>query len=1101
MLATLCCLVALQSDLKAQFTHPPDSTRPGVYWYFMEGNMSKAGIKADLEAMKRAGIGAAIFFEVNIGVPKGPVKYMSPEWLDLVGYAIKEADRLGMRIDMATGPGWCGTGGPWIKPDEAMQHLVSAEISVQGPATFSGKLPQPKPRTPFFGMGSLTPELAKQWASFYRDEVVLACPTPSGGAKIQDLDEKSLVYRPSFSSMAGTKAFLSEQEDTVPSGATIPSGKVIDVTKYMTSDGTLNWQVPSGKWTILRFGRTLTGQTTRPAPDAGLGFESDKFDRAGITDHLHRYLDPILKAAGPRTPGRGLVDLHFDSWEMGSQNWSPRFRTEFRRHCGYDPTPFLPVMAGKVVDSVEISERFLWDLRETAQSLVLANHMGVLRERGKQDGLSLSIEPYDLNPASDLSLGGAADVPMGEFWSKGYGYNTEYSVIEAVSAGHTNGRPVIGAESFTADDRDRWFQHPNSMKAQTDWAFSAGLNKLYFHRYQHQPSLTDLPGMTMAIYGVHWERTETWWDLVKPYHEYIARCQEMLRQGLPVADILYLVPEGAPNVFVAPLGATVGMLPDRRGYNFDACSPERLIQAAKVKDGRIVFPDGMSYRLLVLPKVQTMTPRLLQKVASLLQDGASIQGTLPTHSPSLRGYPRCDAEVRLLSTALGLANTMSRDGHLTIDSPSDDPLTLLDKSHWIWTDEGDARVAVPLAERTFHKRFSIDRSIAGMTATAAFLGDNSFRIKVNGYEIIRGKDFDHFEISDTAGYLHRGENEIEAFVTNEGEKPNPAGLLGNLEIRFEDGSRQSIGTDETWSSVGHGVKDLGTYDIAPWNLGPGLVTSNSLYPPYATTARLLRDTLHVLPDVESKDRLRYAHRRLKDQDIYFLANRSDDVFEGTVELRADQGTPQWWDPMTGSTRPLPLFSRKAGVTSIPLRLEGLQSGFVVFSPTSGPEKGLNFTKPVLAETLTRAWTVTFDPQRGGPASVEFDHLTDWSTRPEGAIRYYSGKATYTKTFDTSVTGAAVLSLGNVANIASVTLNGKDLGVAWCAPWRLDIPAGLLKPTGNRLEIQVANLWPNRLIGDSKLPVGERMTKTTWNPFNPDSPLLPSGLLGPVQILR
>ncbi|RYG27793.1 glycosyl hydrolase, partial [bacterium] len=352
---------------------------------------------------------------------------------------------------------------------------------------------------------------------------------------MSDLDEKSLVYRAPFSSAAGVKPYLVPDPDA-PS--TVRAAQVVDLTA-VARDGTLRWNVPPGRWTILRFGRTLTGQTTRPAPDAGLGFETDKFETRGIESHLATFIDSIVKQTGPNVRrGRGLTMLHFDSWEMGAQNWSPHFRRLFRERRGYDPLPYLPVMAGRIVDSVNVSERFLWDLRQTAQELVIANHLGPIRARAKRYGLGLDVEPYDMNPTSDLALGATADVPMGEFWSKGFGYDSEYSVNEAVSIAHTNGRPIVGAEAFTADERDGWLQHPASMKAQTDWALATGINRFAIHRYQHQPDPNAFPGMTMGPYGVHWERTQTWWDLVPAYHRYLARCQNVMRQGLPVADIL-----------------------------------------------------------------------------------------------------------------------------------------------------------------------------------------------------------------------------------------------------------------------------------------------------------------------------------------------------------------------------------------------------------------------------------------------------------------------------------------------------------------------------------------------------------------------------------
>lgn len=960
--------------LEWEFATPPESARPWVYWYFMDGNLTREGITADLEAMKRAGIGGAIFLEVGIGIPRGPVKFMSPEWRELFVHAAKEADRLGIELVLGAGPGWCGTGGPWVKPEQSMQHLVASETQVKGPARFEGALPRPQPRTPFFGEQTLTPELAKAWKEFYRDVAVLAFPTPRGEARIADVDEKALYYRAPYSSRPGVKPFLPEPAagGVTNKGECIATSQVLDLTGKLGADGKLAWDAPAGEWTIMRLGRTVTGQTTRPAPAPGLGFESDKFDAAALDAHYEAFIAPLIKAAGEnRRPGRGLTTLHFDSWEMSSQNWSERFREEFETRRGYDPLRYLPALSGRVVESREVSERFLWDLRQTAQELVVENHAGRLKELGRKHGLVFSIEPYDLNPCADLELGAVADVPMCEFWSTGHGFSTEFSCIEAASLAHTLGRPVVAAEAFTAAASEGWLQHPGSMKAQGDWAFCAGINRLAFHRYQHQPAPDRFPGMTMGPYGVHWESTQTWWPMVPAYHMYLARCQHLLRGGAAVADILYLAPEGAPHVFRAPKSALMSGLPDRRGYNFDGCAPSILMERAKVKDGKIIFPGGTSYRVMVLPQFETMTPKLMQKIVELAEAGATVimSGPAPSRSPSLVGYPQCDEQVKRLAARLADAG---RRG-------------------------GKGRVIATEAQRAL--------------------------------EPPKGEEFP------------------------------------------------------------------------------------DIYLDYAATARML-EAMGVAPDFESDGNLRYTHRRVGEAEVYFVGNRDGKPVAANCRFRVSGRRPEWWDPATGEQRELTEFEERDERISVPVRLEAHESGFVVFRKkvdANAGEKGndvktagVNFPEVKPVQAIDGAWEVAFDPKWGGPEKVVFEKLEDWSKRPEPGIRNYSGRAVYRTTFD-AVDAAGrtgerfYVSLGDVKVMASVRLNGKDLGVAWTAPWRVEIPAGTLKEKGNRLEITVANLWINRLIGDAALPKEKRLAWTTWNPYKPDSALQPSGLMGPVAL--
>jgi hypothetical protein len=647
-------------QLKKSFLNPPDSVRPGVYWYFMDGNLSREAITADLESMKEAGIGNVIFLEVNVGIPRGKVDFLSKEWLELFTHIEKEAKRLGINITLGLGPGWTGSGGPWVNPGQSMQHLISSTQEVDGPVKLKITLPKPELKKPYFGEDGLTKELKLKRDAFYEDVAVLAFPTPLVPSSIENINEKALYYREPYSSKQGVKQFLPAPANykSTPDHSAIDKSGIINLTNLLQPDGTLNWDVPTGKWTIMRFGRANNGAVTRPAPIPGVGFECDKFDTVAFNEHFKEFIGKLIPESSSLSKQNkgGLTTLHMDSWEMGSQNWSSDFRKEFQRRRGYDPLLYFPVYAGRVVGSYEMSERFLWDLRLTAQELVIEYHAQHVKKVGQRYGLNLSIEPYDMNPTADLDLGAVADIPMGEFWNKGLGYNTSFSCIEATSIAHILGRPVVQAEAFTSDwDKEKFISFPGNMKNQSDWAFCTGINRFVFHTFAHKPYGDQLrPGMTMGGYGVHWDRGQTWWPMVSAYHKYVSRCSFLLQQGRTVADILYLTPEGAPHVFRPPASAMVGndTIPDRRGYNFDGCSPNMLIADASVKDHQIVFSSGATYKLLVLPAFETMTPELLEKIKTLVSDGAILVGTPPHKSPSLVHYPECDNIVQ--STAIQL---------------------------------------------------------------------------------------------------------------------------------------------------------------------------------------------------------------------------------------------------------------------------------------------------------------------------------------------------------------------------------------------------------------------------------------------------------------
>jgi hypothetical protein len=980
---------SVQADnLKASFITPPDSVRPGVYWYFMDGNLSREGMTKDLESMKKAGIGNVLFLEVNIGVPRGPIDFMSEQWQELFKHAVSETKRLGMTFTLGIGPGWSGSGGPWVKPAESMQHLVYSVTEVSGPTVKSIQLPKPDPRKPYFGEKTLNEDLKKQWLDYYQDAFVLAFPTPSSSTKIQDIDEKALYYREPFSSKKGVKPFLPEPlaNSGIPAQASVDPKQIVDLTKYLQKDGTLNWKAPAGKWTIMRFGSRNNGAITRPAPLPGLGFECDKFDTVAFRDHLDQYVGKLLKKVeNPQTSnGAGWNMLHMDSWEMGAQNWTANFRKEFQKRRGYDPLPYFPVYSGQVVGNAELSERFLWDLRQTSQELVVENHALYLKKYGRKYGFRLSIEPYDMNPCADFDLGSAADVPMCEFWSKGYGFKTAFSCIEASSIANIIGAPVVGAESFTSESKEAWKLYPTVIKNQGDWAFCTGINRFVYHTFAHKP-LDDKyqPGMTMAQYGVHWDRGQTWWPLASGYHTYVSRCSHLLQQGRKVADILYLIPEGAPHVFLPPASAMEGndTIPDHKGYNFDGCSAQLLISKASVSNKKIVFPGGASYQVLVLPNYKTMTPKLLDKIASLVRDGATVIGNPPVQSPSLVGYPLCDAQIQK-------------------------------KALSVW---------------------------------------QSTQVPAKITKVNYGK-----------GTIFRG---------------------GNLN-EYAQGE---------------------------------------IYPSYDATKAILKQ-MNVAEDFTSTGEIRYIHKTLSDKDIYFVSNRTNQLFQADCTFRRAKGFAELWDPINGKSYSLPQTKTEIGTTTISLDFDRYQSYFVVFSETA--DNNLPAFKSPLQTTvvqeLTGNWQLAFDPRWGGPESITFSSLDDWSKRPEEGIKYYSGIATYKKSF--SIESLAknttlFLNLGEVSNMARVKLNGQDLGIVWTAPWQVDITS-TVKSGENQLEIEVANLWANRLIGDENYPddgvkdkkwpewllnnqprPSQRYTFTTHRYYKKDMPLLKSGLIGPVTIIK
>jgi hypothetical protein len=1160
-----------------------------VYWFWKNGNISREGITADLEAMHRVGIGGVIMMEVALSVPQGPVPFFSERWRELFGHAAAEADRLGLKISMNSAPGWTGSGGAWVTPERSMQKVVASETEVSGPGRVDQVLTQPE-----------------TLHGFYRDIAVLAFPTPEGDYRIADIREKALYERGPFSSRPGVRpAFAAVAVyETVPPEQRILMHKIVDLTARMDASGRLVWDVPDGRWTILRFGHTSTGQTNRPAPSPGL--ECDKLDKEALDGHFRQFTAQLLADVGPRA-GQTLVATHLDSWEVGGQNWTGRFRDEFQRRRGYDPILYLPVMTGRVVESLEVSERFLWDLRQTVSEMIAENHGRHMRELAHRHGMWLSIEAYDMTPCDDMTLGETADVPMCEFWSNTF--DTRYSVKEATSVGHVYGKPVVAAEAFTSTES--WLLHPGSVKALGDWAFSEGVNRFVIHRYVHQPFRKIRPGLSLGPHGVHYERTQTWWELSRPWHEYLARCQYLLQQGRWIADVLYLSPEGAPNVFQAPE-------PAPKGYKFDACTPDALLTRVSVSQGALVLPDGSKYRLLVLPDAQAMTPTLLRKIKQVVEAGATVVGGPPKKSPSLSGYPHCDEEVEQLAGALwgageGSGFGVQGSGRWTAPGLEDlnrpgrasgkgrivwgsgfkrprprveDAGRRLTQARWIWHREGNPAASAPVGKRYFRRTLKLEEGVEIEWARAFMTADNAFELWINGGKAGEGNNFHTFYSIDVTRPIRPGVNVLAVMADNGGNSSNPAALVGTLVVRYRDGREAVFATDQQWQTTKEAGRDwatntespgwspameLGRLGMAPWGNPSMPVEKHEIYPPSKAIVALL-GRLRVPPDfvaavhsgaadasqferhpsrvrasagrpaitddARPNSPLRYAHRETDGTDVYFVSNGTVRLVQAACMFRVKDKAPELWHPETGRIRPLPQYSStEDGRTVVPLRFEPAESYFVVFRPSPGnvrsqPNRsahGKNFLEFKPLTDINGPWQVAFEPRWGGPEQpVTFKRLEDWSKSLDTRIKFYSGSATYTNTTNVPAQTIArgrrlYLDLGRVEVMAAVELNGKDLGALWKPPFRVEI-TDAVRAGPNTLVIKVVNLWPNRMIGDQRLPEdSERRANGTllrwpqwllegkpsptgryafasWKHWSADSPLLESGLLGPVAML-
>lgn len=442
-----------------------------------------------------------------------------------------------------------------------------------------------------------------------------------------------------------------------PKERVIATSNVIDLTSKMQKDGSLNWDVPAGKWVIQRLGYSLTGEKNHPATREATGYEVDKLNRKYVDRYVKEYVDMISGALGPYF-GKSFRYFLMDSWEASNENWTDDMLAQFRRLRGYDPVPFLPTLSGRVVESSEASDRFLWDFRRTLADLLAENHYHAATEYFNKHGVGLYAEAMGagLPTTGDGLLNkGQVDIPMGEFWTTlpGQARSPDHvtDTREAASAAHIYGKGLAAAESFTSMPFiPAWGQSPYYLKPLGDWYLANGINRIVFHTSDEQPFVDDQhkPGLTLGPFGQHYTRNITWAEQAVAWNTYLARCSYLLQQGLFVGDLAYFYGEGAP--ITVPFWKKMSpAVPD--GYNYDWVNADVILNRMRVQDGRVVLPDGMSYRVLVLPDdVDRLTLPVLQKIRDLVNAGATIYGPKPGHPPSLSGGTVSDEQARAIAT-------------------------------------------------------------------------------------------------------------------------------------------------------------------------------------------------------------------------------------------------------------------------------------------------------------------------------------------------------------------------------------------------------------------------------------------------------------------
>ena len=586
----------------AVFAEPPVHARPGAFWDWLNGSITREQITRDLEAMKRGGMrggeiwDVAAYADPDRRVPAGPA-FLGPESTRLIAHAIREADRLGLEIGMIASSGW-NAGGSWIPPQHAGKGIYQSITTVTGATHFHAELPLPE-------LPKLCPRDAHGRPIYLREVAVLAVPHDKSKS-LADLNQ------------------------------------VVDLTKRIEADGKLRWEVPAGDWDILRFVCANHGQQLIvPSPNSG-GPMIDFFDPRATEFHLHHMVTTILKELGRKSfAGTSFKTMEFDSMELdGFTPWNDIMAAEFQRRAGYPVLRFLPVLAGWKLADQQVQEQFLYDWRKLVSDQLIDSHYATARKVLASYGLKLIAESggpgppiWDSNPVDGIKALGVVDIPRGEFWNRHRGI---FLIKEIASAAHVYDKRLVSAESFTT--WRRWIDGPLNHKQLADRALCEGLNDFAFHTFASSPPEAGLPGWAYHA-GTDINPAATWWPMVRGLNDYLARCSYLLRQGWFVADVCYYYGDQAPN-FYPPL-CNVPEKPLLEGldprHDYDVCSSEVILRRMRVEKGRIVLPDGMSYAALVLPEQDHIPLEVLKKIRALVAAGATVIGhQKPTRAPGLK---------------------------------------------------------------------------------------------------------------------------------------------------------------------------------------------------------------------------------------------------------------------------------------------------------------------------------------------------------------------------------------------------------------------------------------------------------------------------------
>jgi hypothetical protein len=1079
---------AQPSPLQKGFQAPPNAAKPRVWWHWMNGNITKDGITKDLEWMNRVGIGGFQNFDASLFTPSVTPKklvFMTPEWKDAFKHTTDLAQKLGLEMAIAGSPGWSVTGGPWVAASDAMKKYVWSETQVTGGKPFSGKLPQPPTTTGSFqnvpvGASTLGGPIGDV-PTYYADALVIAYRLPAA--------EKSLsTFTPKVTASGGTFSLSDLTDGDLAKSSLLPP---VEVGQDM--------------WIQYEFD---SPQTVKAFTIVGASSGGALAEFRGAPDNR------TLKVSDDGVNFRDVVMIKGSTVPQNTMSIVPTTAKYFRfafKTLQPQGNPFGAMFGGSAApgkpEGVQITE------------LVLHNtdRVDLFEEKAgfspwKESTHSLVKSDADAIPTEDvldLTAKMGADGTLN--WTP------------------PSGNWVVMRMGYSITGRKNHPASPEATGLEVDKLDKVAVKK-YIETYLDM--YKDATGGQMGTKGLQfmvldsYEAGHMTWTRAMP-EEFLKRRGYDIKPWLPVLTGRIVKSAEASEKFLWDFRKTIGELIVENHYEVigDALHARGMKRYTEShENGRIYLADGMDVkRKADIPMSAMWTPGSLagggdEEVRSEadIREAASVahiygQNLVAAESmTSIQNAFSWHPEKLKRTADLEMASGLNRFVvHTSVHQPLDDKkpgISLGPFGQYFTRQETWAEQAKPWMDYLGRSCFLLQQG-KPVVDVLYYYGENNNITQVCAQKlpaIPAGYAFDFANASVLTNALRidgdkistPGGQQYRLFVLDSSARTMTLPVLKKLGELVKSGMHVAGIKPERSPSLSDNPTEFTALVNQIWS-NPNVSTK-----PVETVLK----EMNVQKDADisgARSKVMYIHRQTTDADLYWLDNRSENPNEATISFRVTGKVPELWYPETGKTEKVS-YQVNDGRTIVPLKFESWEAYFIVFRDKATVT---SYTKPAVTESpvasVSGAWKVNFQEGRGAPQQATFNSLVSLTENADPGVKYFSGTAAYDNTLDVpKVTKNAsyILDLGEVKNIAEVIVNGKNVGTVWKKPFHIDITEAL-KAGLNTIQVKVTNLWVNRLIGDAQPGVTSKVTFTTLPFYKADSPLLPSGLLGPVRLLE